>query len=840
MFDNMDKQIVFDFDNDNRPIRETVVDGKLFEPQYRQALRQIDTYLGELELEMTEEKEYLHRNNIYSETELIADDIDYNNNIFSFVGGRGTGKTSCMISVASMLQDEKGKIDRKEYPNIEKIKFTTIDMIDPAYFDQSHNLVSLFLAKLYKKFIQFLEKDEKGLMTRLEKQHFFQCYRDAHSQLHRLYSERHNDAFSDEDLMEYVEEVSASVKLKRTIQDLVDAYLKCTRHNDTILILRIDDVDMNLKHASEMIETMRKYFVQPNLLVFISCDIEQLEKIKMADFKKSLQSNDNTEDIAWCKELAEKYLAKVFPHSHLIHMPSPASYHDYKLRIKACPVTEAGCAVKEENKDKLEAHDEIKVIRDFVSVKQAVLELILKKTRYLFYNTSNYESYMVPRNLRELRQLMKLFITMPDYNANGQAHLHNKTLFKEYFFKTWVRTNLQVKDQERVKDLFDVHDHTLLNKVIIDIVDQRFSDVNQKDNEIEISSQKDKEKKIPISISDVLAKISSIEPKLVIESDRKFLFFIKSYYSILLYDDYCDLRDAIDYNNKECPKERRDLGVEGIFGTTIVRRDSHYELFDFEKLIGGTFLQLSNAQELALTAKKFREYVNTCKSLLDKTNLTSEEDSKILLAELLILSIYYSRKGSKLSDNVDVYDQLKHLPKEDDDTDLVISVGALLFNITHYERSIERYDPEFLNKIRNNRYKSLRQRIKKQEKIKDDLQWIHRVTLRNFEVMQDILNRYDGQRQTTAFDQYLHELNYLSKYSFPLYEYVNGEDKYNRINLTYFKPVVEGIEPAIKNIGEIKNFLANSGNDLENNVTGSNQTAISEPAHPSATGGTQE
>ena len=193
-------------------------------------------------------------------------------------------------------------------------------------------------------------------------------------------------------------------------------------------------------------------------------------------------------------------------------MPSPASYHDYKLRIKACPVTEAGHAVKEENKDKIESYDEIKYIRDFVSVKQAVLELILKKTRYLFYNTSYYESYIVPRNLRELRQFMKLLITMPDYNADGQEHLHNKTIFKEYFFKTWVRTNLQVEDQERVKDLFDVHDHTLLNKVILDIVDRRFSVVYQKDNEIELSSQKEREKKIPISISDVLAKISSIEP----------------------------------------------------------------------------------------------------------------------------------------------------------------------------------------------------------------------------------------------------------------------------------------------------------------------------------------
>ena len=830
MTEKKTKIIVFDFDNDNRPMRESVAEGKLFEPQYQQALRQIDTYLGELELEKTEEEENRERNNQRGETEFIADDIDYNNNIFSFVGGRGTGKTSCMISVASMLQDEKGKIDRKEYPNIEKIKFTTIDLIDPAYFDKSHNLMSLFLAKLYKKFMQVVEKDEKGQMTRSEKQHFFQCYRDAHSQLHRLYHERDKEAFSDEDLMEYVEEVSASVKLKRTIQDLVDSYLKCTHHNDTILILRVDDVDMDFDHASEMVETMRKYFVQPNLLVFVSCDIEQLEKIKRADFKKNLPGKQDEE---WCKELAEKYLAKVFPHSHLIQMPSPASYHDYKLRIKACPVTEAGRAVKDENNDRLEAHDGKKVVRDFVSVKQAVLELILKKTRYLFYNTSYYESYMVPRNLRELRQLMKLLITMPDYYADGHEHPHNKTLFKEYFFKTWVRTNLQVKDQETVKGLLDVHDHALLNEVVMDIVGRRFMP----------GYQKDQARKLPISTSDVLAQVSSIEPTLVKESDRKLLFFIKSYYSILFYDNYCELRAAIAANNNKCPEERRDSGVEGNFGTTIVRRDAHSEFFDFEKLAGGIFMQLPNTQELALTATKFRDYVNTCKGLLDKDEITPEEESKILLAELLILSIHYSRQSSQLGVKVDIYEQLKHLPEENGATQLVISVGALLFNITHYERSIRRYDPEFFEKVEKvgkDGYNSLWKRIADKENITDDFQWIHRVALRNFEVMQDVLIGYDGLRQTTAFDQYIHELKYLSGYSFPLYEYVDGKDKYNLLYLKFFEPVVKGIETAIKNTGEIKNILANSGNDNNENHTGINPVALSEPAQPAATDGTKE
>ena len=177
------KKIVFDFDNDNRPMRETVAEGTLFEPQYTQALSQINVYLGELDLEKTEEDRdaTIHKNN----TEYIPDDIDYNNNIFSFIGDRGTGKTSCMISVASMLKS-KEEIDKKVYPNIDKIKFTTIDLIDPAYFDKSHNLLSLFLAKLYKKYSQLLEKDTQSIVSRSQKQKFLQFYRDAHSQLHRL------------------------------------------------------------------------------------------------------------------------------------------------------------------------------------------------------------------------------------------------------------------------------------------------------------------------------------------------------------------------------------------------------------------------------------------------------------------------------------------------------------------------------------------------------------------------------------------------------------------------------------------------------------------------------
>ena len=168
------------------------------------------------------------------------------------------------------------------------------------------------------------ENEKHTDVARSDKQDFLRIYREAHAQLHRLYHDKDNHAYSDEDLMEFVEEVSASVNLKRTIQDLVDAYFKCFGWKDTMLILRVDDVDMDIHQASEMIESMRKYFVQPNILVFVSCDIEQLEKIKIGDFRKELEDKEVT---TWHKELADRYLAKVFPHSHRIQMPEPASYH---------------------------------------------------------------------------------------------------------------------------------------------------------------------------------------------------------------------------------------------------------------------------------------------------------------------------------------------------------------------------------------------------------------------------------------------------------------------------------------------------------------------------------
>lgn len=809
------RQIIFDFDNDNRPIRDEKIEGKLFEYQYNQALHQIESYLMELELEKTEENQEQAEGKSY--TEHIGEDIDYNNNIFAFMGDRGSGKTSCMISVAGMLTDKKDELIEK-LTYIKKDKFVTIDLIDPAYFDKSHNLLSLFLAKLYKSFTQQIDKIGKTHISTSDKQDFLYHYREAHAQLHRLYHEKSKDNFSDEDLMEFVEDASASVNLKRTIKDLVDSYIDCFHWKDTILILRIDDVDMDFDHASMMIESMRKYFVQPNMLVFVSCSLEQLKIIKTRDFMDKVKDEDLK---IWCEELADRYLAKVFPQNHCIQMPAPATYHDYKLRLNGKFTTEAGRIVMDEEAERNS--------RDFISVKQAVLELILKKTRYLFYNTNYYESYIIPQNLRELRQLMKLLITMPDYNDTEEGHPHNKTLFKEYFFGTWVLSNLDDNDRMYVNKMRSVHDMSLFNKTLRVIIYERFLD----DPNMEPKEKAVKKKEIlnrHITTADILAVISDIEPNLVEERDRKFLFFVKSYYSMLLYDTYCEIREDVKKFGMCRNLKRKQEGLDAKTTTQIIRQDKLNEFYDYEKLIGGCFFNLDNSCEIVLKAQKLRQLVDNCIALFAKKKLTKEDNAKILFAELLVLSIKCARKNEN-DEGVDYYCQMKDLPSDNIDYQFVINTGSLLFNMTRYDQSICRYSENFYRALIGSKtHKNFKNLITAAEKEDNDYGYIHRVSLRNFEVLQDIVNGYGQSDDRTAQGVFFNEIKYLANYSFPLYEYEKGNVEYNRIRLTFLQLIEKGIKPILNKTDFVNKLFDNSQLEKQNttNVTGSAEAIVSE------------
>ena len=112
------QRIEFNLDIENRPLKEDIskssIELSAFREQYKNALSAIDQYLA------------IARKDTHDR------DLDSQNNIFLFVGDRGSGKTSCMLSIGELLLKEKSRREefKDDYPDISSLDFYTIDLID--------------------------------------------------------------------------------------------------------------------------------------------------------------------------------------------------------------------------------------------------------------------------------------------------------------------------------------------------------------------------------------------------------------------------------------------------------------------------------------------------------------------------------------------------------------------------------------------------------------------------------------------------------------------------------------------------------------------------------------
>ena len=70
-------------------------------------------------------------------------------NIIAFCGDRGEGKTSCMRSFMSIIQNEDSVKQLIKDSSIDIKAFDVLDLIDPAFFDKKHNVIELVLGQMY-------------------------------------------------------------------------------------------------------------------------------------------------------------------------------------------------------------------------------------------------------------------------------------------------------------------------------------------------------------------------------------------------------------------------------------------------------------------------------------------------------------------------------------------------------------------------------------------------------------------------------------------------------------------------------------------------------------------
>lgn len=447
-------------------------------------------------------------------------------NVVAFCGDRGEGKTSALMTIHNILQDNdvfENAVDAKLFPGsnnkITQDTFKVLKLVEPAFFDEQHNLLELLIGQMYADILRADEEKSHKLDSRnfefnediAKRNHLMQHFQDVRSSLRIINQPSHKSAY---DNLEEIDQLAAGIELKDKLNDLLCCYAKYF-HKERVLI-SIDDLDLNVSDGYCMAEEIRKYLSSPQVcVIMIAIKVDQLVEVVQSYLRK--QIDYIVSDIT-ITEMALRYVTKLLPLSHRVMMPTGESIVEKPLNIVINNNTEP-----------------------FESVKDAVVRLIYRKTRYIFVNGRNL-SPIVPTNLRAVRHLIGLLCNMHNVtNTSGDEIVHNKAIFKHYFYHTWVR-NLNEKDASFVSELVKNEDLVSINKSVILHLREKLLDLlNDKKYKFEgtlailldpLNTMQN------VSLGDVYYVLKYIDDIATSIDDKNLVFFLRAYYSILLYDTY--------------------------------------------------------------------------------------------------------------------------------------------------------------------------------------------------------------------------------------------------------------------------------------------------------------
>ena len=459
-------------------------------------------------------------------------------NIISFCGDRGEGKSSCMRTVREILKkrniftldptstNEHDRRYQMYIREIEQYPLYALDVIDPSFFDETHNILDLVISKMFQEAFGKEKEGARNHDAYSDKNELLRCFDCVKESMTLLEKER-KEILDNIEALDYLAE---GLRLQKNVEKLFSEFLKYIgkRENDTHsgkLIISIDDLDLNVQGGYEMLEQIRKYLCNRHCVILIALKIEQMVKVVQNALYADDTSHGKIISIDMCRDMAEKYITKMFPHEHRVQMPTVDDIVDYKLELYY--------AYDLQNADE-------KKPEEWTSIKEAVVSLIFLKTRYLFYNKEHEVNPIIPRNLRSLRHLLAMLLKMKDFEKGSRISRENQLAFKKYFFNDWTNV-LPDKQQDMVREIIKYGDvstknHYILTLLLKQPIEKGIKELNWWNQDV---------RSYNVSVGDVLYVIQSLQETGHAEL-RNLLFFLQSYYSICLYEYYDELVGEVD------------------------------------------------------------------------------------------------------------------------------------------------------------------------------------------------------------------------------------------------------------------------------------------------------
>lgn len=244
-------------------------------------------------------------------------------NIISFIGERGMGKSSTMLSFAYHLkkytgQSGNGAVD-EEFTYGDK-SFYVLPKLDAAILGKGENLFDVVLASLWDSFKKQEDiKYENNYKYDVIKRQFNEI-KTAYSEYLKQYGKEKNEVSSYTEL----HQLNHVLNLRKGLEELINVFLDFISEKNLFLVVPIDDLDLVKDSCYDILEQIRMFFSIPKVVLFITADINRLAiNIKSVLSERMLCKNNTDElDRLYVSNYRYDYLAKVLPKNMRIYMPN--------------------------------------------------------------------------------------------------------------------------------------------------------------------------------------------------------------------------------------------------------------------------------------------------------------------------------------------------------------------------------------------------------------------------------------------------------------------------------------------------------------------------------------
>lgn len=386
--------------------KRTEFDNSLFHRVYKRAYSIVQENVN---IQLEKDRSYYGEENV--------------DNVITFMGRRGTGKSSAMHSFMKALVNNDNEIlnGYTVYNNgsigEKTIKFIGIDWIDASLLEQGENIFEAILAKMLNELLQ--ENDMKSHDTRsYEMKKLYNEFASIYKKHMSLKQHIMNDSYSMESAIADLRDLSRSSDIRGKFQELVKKYIhiksysgdgyQMEKKHETFLVVAIDDIDMNIESGFEILEKLQRYLKVERLIILIAVNYEQMKLCCEKHFAKVFDNNDiyeKTKRKEYVGSLADQYLEKVLPSYARIYLPSLKKMDYDRNRI-------TNVKIRDKNGKEVP-----------YPIKKAMFITAKNKTMVRYDVEGLKRHFMEPESLRELNNLGIFRDFMPDLNEESNDFL---------------------------------------------------------------------------------------------------------------------------------------------------------------------------------------------------------------------------------------------------------------------------------------------------------------------------------------------------------------------------------------------------------------------------------